>query len=82
MPLAAALLLMISFRGTAQAQGTLQGDVRHVVTEIARRLGTSIISPWRWRQGVQSNLHHLLALQYLADSMKLVHLLPGVRVRN
>ena len=50
--------------------------------EITQRLGTSIIKLWRWRQGVQPNMHHLLALQHLADSMGLGHLLPGVRVRN
>ena len=42
----------------------------------------STINPWRWRQGVQPNMHHLLALQDLADSMDLGHLLARVRVRN
>ena len=50
--------------------------------EIARRLGTSIISLWRWRQGVVPNTHHLLALRELADGMGLGRLLPRVRVRN
>ena len=50
--------------------------------EIARRLGTSVVNLWRWRQGVQPNMHHLLALQDLADSMGLGHLLPRVRVRG
>ena len=49
--------------------------------EIARRLGTSVVNLWRWRQGVQPNMHHLLALQDLADGMGLGHLLPRVRVR-
>ncbi len=35
--------------------------------EIARRLGTSVVNLWRWRQGVQPNMHHLIALQDLAD---------------
>ncbi len=50
--------------------------------EIARRLGTSVVNLWRWRQGVQPNMHHLLALQDLADSMGLGHLLPRVRPRQ
>ena len=50
--------------------------------EIARRLGTSVVNLWRWRQGVQPNMHHLIALQDLADSMGLGHLLPRVRVRG
>ena len=50
--------------------------------EIARRLGTSVINLWRWRQGVLPNMHHLLALQELADSMGLGHLLPRVRTRR
>ncbi len=51
--------------------------------EIARRLSTSIINLWRWRKwGVLPNIHHLLALQDLADSMDLGHLLPTPRVRS
>ena len=50
--------------------------------EIARRLGTSVVNLWRWRQGVQPNMHHLVALQDLADGMGLGHLLPRVRVRG
>ena len=50
--------------------------------EIARRLGTSVVNLWRWRKGVQPNMHHLLAFQELADSMGLGHLLPRVRVRR
>ena len=50
--------------------------------EIARRLGTSIVNLWRWRQGVLPNTHHLLALQELADGMGLGHLLRNVRVRQ
>ena len=37
--------------------------------EIARRLGTSVVNLWRWRQGVQPNMHHLIALQDLANGM-------------
>ena len=51
--------------------------------EIARRLGTSTISLWRWRKwGVLPNMHYLSVLQDLADSMALVHLLPTARVRS
>ena len=50
--------------------------------EIARRLGTSVVNLWRWRQGVQPNMHHLIALQDLADGMGMGHLLPRVRVRG
>ena len=50
--------------------------------EIARRLGTSVVNLWRWRKGVLPNMHHLLALQELADSMDLGHLLPSVRTRR
>lgn len=50
--------------------------------EIARRLGTGVVNLWRWRRGVQPNMHHLLALQNLADSMGLGHLLPRVRPRR
>lgn len=51
--------------------------------DIARRLGTSPLNLWRWRhRGVQPNMHHLLALQGLADSMDLGHLLPTARVRR
>ena len=50
--------------------------------EIARLLGTSVLNLWRWRkQGVQPNMRHLLALQELADSMGLGHLLPTARAR-
>lgn len=50
--------------------------------EIARRLHTNVVNLWRWRQGVQPNIHHLLALQDLADGMGLGHLLPNVRTRR
>ena len=50
--------------------------------EIIRRFSTSIINLWRWRQGVQPNPHHLLALQGLADRMGLGYLLARVRVCN
>ena len=50
--------------------------------EIARLLGTSVLNLWRWRKrGVQPNMHHLLALQELADGMGLGHLLPTARAR-
>ncbi len=50
--------------------------------EIARLLGTSVLNLWRWRkQRVQPNMHHLLALQDLADGMGLGHLLPAARAR-
>ena len=49
--------------------------------EIARRLGTSVVNLWRWRQGVVPNTHHLLALQELANGMGLGHLFRKVRVR-
>ena len=50
--------------------------------EIARLLGTSVLNLWRWRkQGVLPNMHHLLALQQLADGMGLGHLLPTVKAR-
>ena len=50
--------------------------------EIARRLGTSVVNLWRWRKGVLPNIHHLLALQELADGIGLGHLLRRVRVRQ
>ena len=51
--------------------------------EIARLLGTSVLNLWRWRKrGVLPNMRHLLALQNLADSMNLGHLLPTARVRG
>lgn len=48
---------------------------------IARRLHTPVVNLWRWRQGVQPNIHHLLALQNLADGMGLGHLQPIVLAR-
>ena len=51
--------------------------------EIARLLGTSVLNLWRWRKrGVLPNMRHLLALQNLADSKNLGHLLPKARVRG
>ena len=51
--------------------------------EIARLLGTSVLNLWRWRKrGVLPNMRHLLALQNLADSMNLGHLLPTARVQG
>ena len=49
--------------------------------EIARLLRTTTLNLWRWRErGVQPNMHHLLALQELADGMDLGHLIPKVKV--
>ncbi len=48
-------------------------------TELARRLGTSPLTLRRWRKGVRPNALHLLALQSLAASLELSHLLPVVR---
>ncbi len=49
--------------------------------EIARLLGTSTLNLWRWRnRGVLPNMHHLLALQELADSRDLGHLLPTAKL--
>ena len=51
--------------------------------EMARRLGTSVMTIWRWRyDGIRPNAHHLLALQDLAKGMGLGHVLPKVRVRR
>ncbi len=51
--------------------------------EIARRFSTSTINLWRWKKrGVLPTIHHLLALQDLADSIDLGHLLPTARVRS
>ena len=50
--------------------------------EIARQLGTSTLNLWRWRRGTYPNSHHLLALQDLAGSLGLAHLLPRARVRT
>ena len=50
--------------------------------EIARRLGTSTMTIWRWRyDGIRPNFRNLLALQELAKSMRLGHLLPTIEVR-
>lgn len=45
--------------------------------ELARRLGTSTLNLWRWRNGVRPNMEHLLALQELAAELGLDDLLPG-----
>ena len=50
--------------------------------EMARLLGTSVLNLWRWRGGVRPNAQHLLALQDLAQSRGLGHLLPTARVRR
>ena len=49
--------------------------------ELARLLGTSTLNLWRWRNGVHPNGRHLLALQNLARSLGLEHLLPTASVR-
>ncbi len=51
-------------------------------TELARRLGTNSLTLRRWRSGVRPNALHLLALQDLAASLDLAHLLPVVRGRH
>ena len=51
--------------------------------EIARRLGTSTMTLWRWRyDGIRPNARNLLALQDLAESLGLGHLLPAIEVRH
>ena len=51
--------------------------------EIARLLGTSVLNLWRWRRrGIEPNAQHLLALQDLAGSMGLDHLLPPATVQR
>ena len=50
--------------------------------ELARQLGTSTLNLWRWRNGVRPNWHHLLALQDVACSLGLAHLLPAASVRS
>ena len=82
MPLAAALLLAVQSRETAQAQGALQGNGRHVTGGACPKARHEHHQPLAVAAGVQSNLHHLLALQGLADRIGLGHLLPRVRVRN
>ena len=57
-------------------------DIRDLVQRLPINVGTSVVNLWRWRQGVQPNMHHLVALQDLADGMGLGHLLPRVRVRG
>lgn len=51
-------------------------------TELARRLGTTSLTLRRWRSGARPNALHLLALQDLAASLDLAHLLPVVRGRH
>ena len=51
-------------------------------TELARRLGTNSLTLRRWRGGTRPNTLHLLALQELAASLDLTHLLPVVRGRH
>ena len=49
--------------------------------EIAWLLGTTTATLWRWRNaGVRPSAHYLLAIQDLADSRGLGHLLPPIRV--
>ena len=45
--------------------------------ELARLLGTSTLNLWRWRNGVQPNMEHLLALQELAAALGLQDLSPA-----
>lgn len=51
-------------------------------TELARRLGTNSLTLRRWRRGARPNALHLLALQGLAASLDLGHLLPVVGGRH
>ena len=44
--------------------------------ELARLLGTNTVNLWRWRNGVRPGTDHLLALQALARSLGLEHVLP------
>lgn len=44
--------------------------------ELARLLGTNSVNLWRWRNGVRPGADHLLALQALARSLGLEHVLP------
>ena len=66
----------------AKALEDFQGASGLTWAEIARRLHTRVVNLWRWRQGVLPNIHHLLALQNLADGMGLGRLLPMVRARR
>lgn len=50
--------------------------------ELARRLGTSTLNLWRWRNGVRPNMEHLLELQGLAAELGLDDLLPEARPRR
>ena len=51
--------------------------------ETTRRLCTTTLNLWRWsKRGVLPNMHHVLALHDLADSMELGHLLPTARSRS
>ena len=45
--------------------------------ELARLLGTNSVNLWRWRNGVRPGADHLLALQALARSLGLEHILPA-----
>ena len=44
--------------------------------ELARQLGTNDVNLWRWRNGVRPDTDNLLALQALARSLGLEHVLP------
>ena len=49
--------------------------------EIAWLLGTAIATGWRWRNaGIRPSTDYLLAIQDLAESRGLGHLLPPIRV--
>ena len=43
--------------------------------ELARRLRTSTVTLWRWRNGVRPHPRHLRALHELADELGLLRLL-------
>ena len=66
----------------AQGPRTVPGGLRPDVGGDRPPSRHRVVNLWRWRRGVQPNMHHLLALQDLADSMGLGHLLPRVRPRR
>jgi len=45
--------------------------------ELARRLRTSPVTLWRWRNGVKPHRRHLSALYDLADELGLLGILTG-----
>ena len=83
MPLAAALLVVVPSARPFRHRELFKEVAGMSWAEITRRLCTSTLNLWRWRKmGVLPNIHHLLAMQDLADSMDLGYLLPTARVRN